>query len=118
MNIESWLKECKEMSPKTAVMVLCGNKRDLLENRQVTTEEAEDFAKNNNLLFIETSALTGENVNELFFAAAKEVLSKVENGNFELKDESCGIKIGTYSKNSPKKLAQGKGSERNKKCCK
>ena len=47
-------------------MILVGNKCDLEENRQVTTSEAEEFAKIHDLLFIETSAKTSFNVNCAF----------------------------------------------------
>jgi Ras family. len=50
--------------------MLIGNKADLVEEdpslRKVTIEEATDFARKYNLLFMETSAKTGHNVKEAF----------------------------------------------------
>ena len=43
------------------VTILVGNKTDL-ENRVISEEEGRNFANDNNLLFIETSAKTGDNV--------------------------------------------------------
>lgn len=41
------------------VLVLCGNKRDLDADREVTFLEASQFAQENELTFLETSALEG-----------------------------------------------------------
>ena len=51
-----------------------GNKNDLVDERQVSDEEAKTLAKTNNLKDFETSALTGENVEESFTTMAKELL--------------------------------------------
>ena len=48
------------------VIMLIGNKSDLDQRRQVSTEEGERFAKENNLIFMETSAKTAFNVEEAF----------------------------------------------------
>lgn len=47
-------------------MALVGNKVDLDERREVNSEEAQDYADANDLLFMETSAKTGFNVSDLF----------------------------------------------------
>jgi Ras-related protein Rab-2A len=47
---------------------LIGNKSDLEHKRAVSTEEGEQFAKENGLIFIETSAKTAANVEEVYFA--------------------------------------------------
>jgi len=47
-------------------MMLVGNKNDLCENRQVTTEEAVQLAQEHNMAYVETSACTGCNVNSCF----------------------------------------------------
>ncbi len=43
-----------------------GNKTDLSDKRQVSTEEGERKAKELNVMFIETSAKAGYNVKQLF----------------------------------------------------
>lgn len=48
------------------IIVLVGNKTDLNDKRQVTTDEAETKAKELNVMFIETSAKAGHNVKTLF----------------------------------------------------
>jgi len=48
------------------IIVLVGNKTDLGDKRQVTTEEGEKKAKEFKIMFIETSAKAGHNVKTLF----------------------------------------------------
>lgn len=46
----------------------------------MTKEEAEIYAKKNNLYFLELSAKYGTNVQEAFQSGSEEVLKKIENG--------------------------------------
>ena len=48
------------------IIMLVGNKTDLSDKRQVSTEEGERKAKELNVMFIETSAKAGYNVKQLF----------------------------------------------------
>jgi GTPase SAR1 family protein len=48
------------------VIALVGNKLDLQANREITKEEAQQYATESSLLFLEASAKTGENVVDIF----------------------------------------------------
>ena len=48
------------------IILLVGNKNDLKFEREVTTEEGQEFADKHNLIFFETSAKSGENVESSF----------------------------------------------------
>ena len=66
-NLEVWLNEVKAKGNPDVKIFLVGNKNDLEENRKVSFEEGQKFYKEHKLnLFIETSAKTGLNVQELF----------------------------------------------------
>lgn len=65
-NIERWLAELRENADRSIVIMLVGNKSDLKHLREVPTEEAAEFAQKNGLLFMETSALDGEKVEDAF----------------------------------------------------
>lgn len=80
----TWLEDCRKTASDKIVIILVGNKTDLEEKRQVTTEEGEDFAKKNGLQFIETSAKTAQNVEESFVKTSKEIYEKTENGEIQI----------------------------------
>lgn len=70
---KSWVKELQRQASPNIVIALAGNKADLSQNRNVECEEAAAYAEEFNLLFMETSAKTAMNVNEIFTAIAKKL---------------------------------------------
>ena len=95
-DVEIWLKDCREICFKSVLIYLIGNKNDLEDKRQVTTEEGKQFAEENNLKFYETSALNGNNIEEIFVNSATDLVTKLENGDFKDNFENTGIKIYQY----------------------
>ncbi|XP_078537483.1 ras-related protein Rab-17 isoform X1 [Lissotriton helveticus] len=72
-----WLKElAREFAAEEITIALIGNKTDLSEEREVTSEEAQNFAEDNSVLFMETSAKDDYNVTEAFLAVAQELLKQ------------------------------------------
>jgi small GTP-binding protein len=69
-----WHKEILEVSPGIN-FILVGNKIDL-ENRKVTKAEGEQMAKQLNTAYIETSAKTGENIEDAFRMLALQIVKK------------------------------------------
>jgi small GTP-binding protein len=65
-HIKDWLNDCNELCPRTITKVLVGNKNDLSESRQVPMGEGRKFAEENKCYFFEVSALTGENIEDVF----------------------------------------------------
>ena len=61
-----WLTRLKENAQEDIVILLIGNKTDLVDQREVTTQEGAAFAQRHQLAFLETSALDANNV-ELAF---------------------------------------------------
>jgi len=71
-TITSRIKEIKKICKENTHYILVGNKKDLIKERVVSMEKGLEFAKNENLdLFMEISAKTGENVDMVFYEAAK-----------------------------------------------
>ncbi|MGH0156601.1 UNVERIFIED_CONTAM: hypothetical protein FKN15_033769 [Acipenser sinensis] len=65
---KTWVKELQRQASPSIVIALSGNKADLSSKRAVEYEEAQAYADDNSLLFMETSAKTAMNVNDLFLA--------------------------------------------------
>jgi len=55
-HLASWLTDAKSLTNPHTVIFLIGNKSDMAEQREVTYNEAAQFAKENGLIFAETSA--------------------------------------------------------------
>jgi GTPase SAR1 family protein len=62
------------------IILLLGNKDDLKAEREVTTEEGQEFANKHNLIFFETSAKSGHNIEEAFVQSAAVVNENIKNG--------------------------------------
>ncbi|KAM6373666.1 ras-related protein Rab-5A isoform 1-T6 [Alca torda] len=65
---KNWVKELQRQASPNIVIALAGNKADLANKRAVDFQEAQAYADDNSLLFMETSAKTSMNVNEIFMA--------------------------------------------------
>ncbi|XP_043922169.1 ras-related protein Rab-5A [Protopterus annectens] len=70
---KNWVKELQRQASPNIVIALSGNKADLANKRAVDFQEAQSYADDNSLLFMETSAKTSMNVNEIFMAIAKKL---------------------------------------------
>jgi len=53
----------------------------------VSVSEAEEFAKENNLIFLECSAKTGFNIDKLFKLSSHVIMEKIVNGEINIDDE-------------------------------
>jgi small GTP-binding protein len=92
-HLVAWLEDARQHSSQNMVIMLCGNKCDLPDSRVISREEGEHFAREHGLLFLETSAKTGENVDEAFLATARKIYDNLESGVF-VANETFGIKRG------------------------
>ncbi|EHB16352.1 Ras-related protein Rab-5A [Heterocephalus glaber] len=77
---KNWVKELQRQASPNIAIALLGNTADLANRRAVDFQEAQSCADDNSFLFLETSAKTSMNVNEIFMAIAKK-LSKNEPQN-------------------------------------
>ncbi|CAH1765522.1 11548_t:CDS:2, partial [Entrophospora sp. SA101] len=81
------------------IIVLVGNKTDLNDKRQVTTEEGEKKSKEFNVMFIETSAKAGHNVKTLFRKIAQ-ALPGMENTMNETQNQLIDVNINSGTQNA------------------
>mmetsp|Transcript_25240 Transcript_25240/g.43120 ORF Transcript_25240/g.43120 Transcript_25240/m.43120 type:complete len:103 (+) Transcript_25240:374-682(+) len=86
------------MTNPSTVIMLIGNKSDLSGQRDVQYDEAKKFSDENGLIFMETSAKTGENVEEAFLKTAGMIFQRVQEGSVDLSTGSATEKTETVKK--------------------
>ncbi len=104
-NLEYWLNQLKDICDLSKkAMIIIGNKSDLQTSREVTYEEGEQFAKSRGCNFYETSAATGENIQEVFNDIFEQLYILFEDEIKGIKkDEKTKITITKHNKNILKK---------------
>ena len=100
------------------MIALAGNKCDLASKRKVESTEASEYAKDNGLFFMETSAKTAYNVEQAFLKTAEEIYGKISSGEIDVSNESHGIKVGMAQSGQLPGLANDSGvPKRQSGCC-
>ena len=109
-SVDKWVQDLNSYGDKNLTLLLVGNKSDLEDKRQIMKEDGEEKAKSFNLGFIETSACSGDNIDQAFDIMLKEVLKKyvVENDINDEFEASGGKNIELDKKDNKTKK---------KKCC-
>merc|ERR1711916_288871 len=97
MGLTSWLTDARNLTNPNTVIMLIGNKKDVDEQRDVTYEEASQFAEEHGLVFLETSAKTGEHVEEAFVKTAQLIYQSVQDGSVDLSQDGGVSKKTTAS---------------------
>ena len=100
-EISTWVEDCRKHSPKTVLFVLLGNKSDLENERKVTYDEGEKLAKKYNMIFMETSAKSGQNICKIFDESALKICENIENGIYDFRSEERRVGKECRSRWSP-----------------
>ena len=111
-HLTRWLEEVRQNGNPDIMVMLIGNKADLDSRRQVSTEEGERFAKENGLIFLETSAKTAFNVEQAFLQTSQLIYDNIDRGVYDLSNDKSGIRVGNeqYSVNKPEGLQGANGT--------
>nr|XP_033713352.1 ras-related protein Rab-5A-like [Tursiops truncatus] len=73
VRAKNWVTKLQRQASPNIVIALSGNKADLANKTAVNFQEAQSYADDNSLLFLEKSAKTSMTVNEIFMAIAKKL---------------------------------------------
>jgi Ras-related protein Rab-2A len=111
-HLSRWLEEARQFASPNICITLVGNKADVTSKRVIQRAEAQAFAEENGLEYIEASAKTSDGVDEAFIGTAERIWDKIKNGG--LKNPANGEDKDTVNLGgSPVKSPYGR-----KKCCK
>lgn len=103
-SVRKWLKEIQDNSDNKATVMLVGNKCDLDSSRSIPLEEARALADKENMLFLETSAMSAENIQQAFSALLSTILEGIIQKDLGQKNSdqsgvnSKGVKISNPEK--------------------
>ncbi|KAI1961140.1 hypothetical protein LOZ58_003628 [Ophidiomyces ophidiicola] len=128
-SLSAWLQDLRQIAEEGIVVVLVGNKSDLLphksangtasgagtapaaESEHITRTQAEAWCKANGVVrYVETSAKSGENVERAFLEVAERIYRNIEAGRYDLNDRRSGVK--GYGSTSASRNAAGGGLQR------
>ncbi len=109
-----WVKELRQQLGPDLPIIIVGNKCDLESRRVVSTEQGQELARRYNIQFLETSAKSTVNIDELFLKTTTIFLERIVSGGVAGKKESKAL-------NSSKNIESGEGTPDEKKsssgCC-
>ena len=124
-HIRQWIKDCKDLAPKSVQLVLIGNKSDLEDKRAILNQRGLELAKENNMLFFETSALNGNGVEDAFNKTIEVIDEKIRSGYYDMENlNSQGIRklkngqeVNGERKIDKESLSAGKKNKKGDACC-
>lgn len=104
-----WVESIRNTARKNVQMLIIGNKCDLEEEREVTFEQGEKFAADNNTIYLETSSKQQIGVDKAFETLVTKILhqKKIEEGGSD-KNESTTNSQEVIQLNKPKKKETNK----------
>ena len=92
------MQELQSLGPENIVIAIAGNKCDLDDKREVERDMAKAYADEINAIFVETSAKTGDNVQEMFTDISKRLPATSQQAN-------------------PNVIIHSDGGQKKNKCC-
>lgn len=107
-ELTTWIREFTNVLPADTPIILIGNKSDL-DGREVTPNEAKNFAHSKNTIYIETSAKTGINVEKGFFELTRILVAKSKGIELKMKPIEMEQKLSILIKSKIRDYIKSKG---------
>ncbi|KAK8533767.1 hypothetical protein V6N13_028552 [Hibiscus sabdariffa] len=108
LNTSKWVEEVRSERGSDVIIVLVGNKTDLVDKRQVSIEEGDNKARESGIMFIETSAKAGFNIKPLFRKIAA-ALPGMETLSSTKQEDMVDVNLGSSGNSSQNAEQQGGG---------
>ncbi|EAN34115.1 Ras-related protein Rab-2A [Theileria parva strain Muguga] len=116
-HLTKWLEEVRDHGSPTMSIILIGNKTDVA-SREVEYHEGKQFADQNDLIYMETSAKGDYNVEAAFLTTAELIYENVKNGLFDIESGVQGVKRGPMGVSSRRNISlRDGGGFLNLSCC-
>lgn len=81
LNLDRWRKEAYDNTGREIPVIVVANKVDLEDSRVVQTEMGEQYSESIGSIYVESSALTGENVEKAFEQLCKVMIDSSRSGS-------------------------------------
>ena len=104
-KLKGWINDAKEKIQREYKMIVVGNKKDCKNERVITYDTLAEFGKKNNVLFLEVSAKTGEDIDKIFINLVEELVKSKNIGKIN-DEESEGDK--TFNSLDNSRIAENK----------
>ena len=91
-NLDHWLRQIDQMAEKNVVKLLVGNKCDSLD-RKINSQEIQSFCLRTNLIYLEASALTHQNVDQIFYYFLERCFEKYIEEEPKTMEDNSGHKL-------------------------
>jgi len=108
-SLSRYLQAITVNTPENVIKLIIGNKLDLTTTRQVSYAEAEAFSHSHNSSYVETSALTGTNVDDAFVFVARAILSQMASSLPAPPQPAVPIRVGLVGQPAPQPASKGPG---------
>ncbi|KAJ0657576.1 putative small GTP-binding protein [Helianthus annuus] len=92
-NLKKWLHELREFGDRDMVIVLVGNKSDLVDLREVDVEDGQKLAQLENLCFMETSAKDNMNVEDAFLQMITKIYEIASQKSLDAKKNESSLNL-------------------------
>ena len=109
-SIPNWIEKIQNVKGNKFPLILCGNKVDEIDKRQVSIKEGEELANKFKIKFFETSNKDGTNIDEAVLCIIDKILYRRQHGNLDLNSSKSSTKLSRRSAKSVK-------LDHSKKCC-
>ena len=87
-NIVNWINLSFDNNKNSVINFLIGNKCDQNSSRKVEESEAQQFAKEKDLIYLETSAKNDENIQKLFYYCVYKLIKYYDKNDYSEEDNT------------------------------